>query len=197
MYSYTNQNAYRRSLPLPPPVPPQPSYARLSMGMQNYVAPPYQTMPIRTQRYAKPENLETNNQVESIRPNNFTSFGKVGSEEAIHAPSQLDFNYKTDMGGCKSCATGHRKIVPIDQRRSPYQYNEVLADPSTDFSSPDDNLKEAIKTMAIIENDRVNDHDDMALIELPVDENDADDQLKRNTLFNANLMGSSTGTLDI
>lgn len=193
-----NYNSYRRSLPIPPPsIPPQPLPVRLSLAPHNYTAPTFQTMPIRTQLHSTANGSQLHDHIDANRLSLFSSFGKE-APEVVQSLLGFNGNYTAtlvaDTGDRKRAANGRRQIQPMDQRRSPYYYNDVLADPL-----PDAHLPEPIITNAIIECDRTNDQldRDASTITLNNDERNDDDELQRNTLFNANLMSNSISSLDI
>lgn len=89
---------------------------------------------------------------------------------------------------------GYGQRSPLDQRRTPYYYNDLLVgDPSTDLSSHDEYPPEAPKPIERTpEADRVVDGNE----EADVDDCAGNEELQRNTLFNANLIGSSNGSLE-
>lgn len=156
------------------------------------------------------EGSQLHNQINTNRLSLFSSFGKEAAEAA--EASTIDTN---EMSNSSSSGErrrfGRRPIQPMDQRRSPYYYNDVLVNNNRDHQNAPDELippPEPITISAVIENDASNSKNDVddsndcsknqeSPIELDDDEHDDVELLHRNTMFNANLMGGSTGSLDI
>lgn len=188
----------RRSLPQPPPIPPQPQ--RYSMPTRNLM-PLYQTMPIRTHHsYGRPSatnNVSTRVLSEQMDANRLSLFSSFGKGEPAMNNAALTFDYNGNVNGIDTDMPQQREYgqtTPLEQRRTPYYYNELWnGDPSTDLSSHEENSSEALKpnVLAIELADKIDGNE-----EAEAEDCDGNAELQRNTLFNANLIGSSNGSLE-
>lgn len=186
-----------RSLPQPPSMLPQPQ--RYSMPTRNLM-PLFQTMPIRTHHsYGRPSATDQfsaqmlHKQIDANRLSLFSSFGK-GEPEMSNTSMTYDLH-----GNCNDRQPAvplnvYGQRSPLDQRRTPYYYNDLLVgDPSTDLSSHEEHPPEAPEP---IERTHEAGHVVNANEEADVDDGAGNEELRRNTLFNANLIGSSNGSLE-
>lgn len=128
----------------------------------------------------------------------FTSFGKcdrvpspppeMGSVPLGHSDNQWIYAQPpSDVG---SLDTGRPAIT--DQRRTPYYYNDLLTDPSVDLKTHDEDVQEVV-----VDEFNANGHTQLELAEIYQNDTEFEnDELQRNTLFNASMIGSSSGSLE-
>lgn len=131
----------------------------------------------------------------------FTSFGKcdpmpspplkMGSMPFGHSDNQWIYAAPSDVG---SPGPDRPANIQRDQRRTPYYYNDLLTVPTVDLKSHDEDVQEVVA-----DEFNVDDHTHTQLELLEIYQNDsqiANDELQRNTLFNASMIGSSSGSLE-
>lgn len=201
----------------PPPVPPQPLQYRFSepiriiSPMSSSPKPPtpptrqYQLIPIRNQTYALSQNrlhdfsAPINRYVQKVPATNgtlFASFGKKDSQQTRR--SQYIDSTTSDENPARNEPMNENGV---EKRQNAYYYNELRIETRLKPNEPDPLPTTTTTTVTPTLNTDFDETTNAPLNGSETNENDArrkeiDDEVARNTRFNANIACSSSASLD-
>lgn len=166
------------ALPKPPIIPPPPrlqSTDSLFLSLKTPTPPPrrYQLIPIRNESQSHRPHLDA-----------FTSFGKT-SRGAFDS-GRHDYENTSVIVPISPVVVNAIPKIPNDERRKPYYYNELSMLPGNGMMQSSNYAEQCVTNASCRERENESSGADDTMA---TDEN----ELKRNTIFNANLVSHSSG----